>query len=185
MNLIDLASVSQKETYMSTYMPEELDKILIQAVKNLNDPNSPVPSIEPVKEWLEAEGWDWLVNHLEGSYISLFELDDFTNDESLFEYMDLEPESAIDDAARVSFIRDLAESRLSQTLDSLSVIELAFDEQKPAVLCVTAYMHPQGGCYVNDIEVAASLDDYLQRNWEYVIMSPLTIAAEKILARWT
>jgi hypothetical protein len=166
-------------------MPEELDKILIQAVKNLHGLNSPAPSMEPLKEWLEtAEGWDWLVNHLEGSYVSMFQLDDFTNDVSLFEYMDLEPGSAIDDATRVSFIRDLAESRLSQTLDSLSVLELDFDEQKPAVLCVTAYMHPQGGCYVDDIEVAASLDDYLQRNWEYVIMSPLHISAEKILTRW-
>ena len=166
-------------------MPEELDKILIQAVKNLNDLDSPAPSMEPLKEWLESEGWDWLVNHLEGSFISLFELDDFTNDESLFEYMDLEPGSAIDDATRVSFIRDLAESRLSETLDSLSVLELDFDQQNPAVLCVTAYMHPQGGCYVNDIEVAASLDDYLQRNLENIIMSPLHISAEKILTRWT
>jgi len=46
-------------------------------------------------------------------------------------------------------------------------------------------MHPQGGCYVNDIEVAASLDDYLQRNLENIIMSRLHISAEKILTRWT
>lgn len=173
--------------------PPKVRALLNAAVLALQDPARPVPDLSPITEWLEVDGWDYVVNGQVSSYChvdslagtnDLDKLLGFFNDDSLLEYTDIENYSLIKDSDRIEFARSEIARRLEESMDSVHCIPVHSTTVSPAYLCMMVYFHPQGGAFFSNLEVCHSVDDYLKPLKGDIVLDADSLSDKDILQRW-
>jgi hypothetical protein len=169
---------------MTKKFPANLRSLVDQAICNLWDKNCPLPDLSPLGEWLEVDGWDYVVDGIYSSYADMEVLKEFLCDEMLIEYDYTAHTSEITDAIRLEFARQKIDHLLSESMDSMHVIELESENMPPAVLCILMYYHGQGGASFYSIDVDFSAEDYIESFKEDIILYQHNLSDQQILSAW-
>ena len=93
---------------MTKKFPANLRSLVDQAICNLWDKNCPLPDLSPLGEWLEVDGWDYVVDGIYSSYADMEVLKEFLSDEMLIEYDYAAHTSEITDAIKEARSADLS-----------------------------------------------------------------------------
>jgi len=169
---------------MTKKIPANLRPLVDQAICNLWDKNCPLPDLSPLGDWLEVDGWDYVVDGIYSPYADMDALKEFLSDEMLIEYDYAAHASEITDAIRLEFARQKIDHLLTESMDSMHVIELESKSMPPAVLCVLMYYHGQGGAFFNSIDVDFSAEDYIESFKEDIILDQHSLSDQQILSAW-
>ena len=169
---------------MLNRFPPALQKIIDEAVLHLWDENFPCPDLNALSGFLEVEGWDLVVERLNGSCISTDELTYVLNDETLMEYTDTTSIDSITNTDRITFTRRHIEDLLSQSMDSFHSICIETQKMPPADLCFTMYFHPQGGASFYGFELCHSSEDFIQARKGSLILDANDLSDKEILKLW-
>ncbi len=164
--------------------PPEVRELLDAAVLALWDPARPAPDLSPITEWLEVDGWDYVVDGIVGSYCYVSELAEYLDDDNLLEYTDIERHSQIKNADRLDFARSEIASKLDDCMDSIHCIPVESPSMPPAALCMMMYYHPQGGAAFGSLEVCHSVEDYLESFKGDIVMNANDLSDRDILGLW-
>jgi hypothetical protein len=173
--------------------PPEVRALLDQAVLALWDPARPDPDLNSITDWLEVEGWDYVVDGLVGAYRYvgsrtgpnyLGQIVDYLNDDYLLECTDIDNYSRIKNADRIEFARSVIASSLEESMDSIHSIPVLSDTMPPADLCMMMYFHPQGGAEFSNLFVCHSIDDYLEPLKGDIAMDANSLSDRDILKLW-
>ena len=169
---------------MTNKIPTNLRPLVDQAICNLWDKNYPLPDLSPLGDWLEVDGWDYVVDGIYSPYVDMEALKEFLSDEMLIEYDYVEYASEITDAIRLEFARQKIDHLLTESMYSMHVIELESKHMPPAVLCVLMYYHGQGGAFFNSIDVDFSAEDYINLVKDDIILYQHYITDSQLLEAW-
>lgn len=164
--------------------PPEVRELLDAAVLALWDPARPAPDLSPISEWLEVDGWDYVVNGIVGPYRYLSELADYLDDDYLLDCTDIEKHSLIKNPDRIEFGRSVIASRLDDCMDSIHFIPVDSLSMPPAALCMMMYYHPQGGAEFSDLVLCHSIEDYLESLKGDIVMNADDLSDGDILGLW-
>ena len=169
---------------MTNKIPTNLRPLVDQAICNLWDKNCPLPDLSPLGEWLEVDGWDYVVDGIFSPYFHMDVLKDFLSDEMLMDYGYVVDAIEITDAIRVEFARQKIDYLITESMDSMHVIELESKSMPPAVLCILMYYHGQGGAFFNSIDVDFSAEDYVNSIKDEIVLDHHYITDQQILEAW-
>lgn len=173
--------------------PPEVRALLDQAVLALWDPAQPVPDLSPITDWLEVDGWNYVVGGVVGAYCYvgsrtgpnyLGQIVDDLKDDDLLEYSDIANYSRIKNADRIEFARSVIASRLEESMDSIHSIPVLSETMPPADLCMMMYFHPQGGAEFSNLVVCHSIEDYLEPLKGDIVMDANSLSDRDILKLW-
>ena len=169
---------------MLNRFPPALQKIIDEAVLSLWDQDLPRPDLDALSGFLEVEGWDLVVEGLNGSCISADELTYVFHDEMLMEYTGITSIDSIKNIDRVKFTRGHIEYLISQSMDSFHSITIETQKMPPADLCFIVYFHYQGGATFYDFELCHSSEDFIQARKGSLIVNANDLSDKDILELW-
>jgi hypothetical protein len=171
---------------MTAKFPIQLRPIIEQAICHLWDKNFPCPDLTPVGDWLGLanDGWDYVVDGLFSSYFHIENIKEFFSDEMLIDYGYVVNSTDINNEIRIKCARDRINYLLSESMDSMHVINLESKKMPPAVLCILMYHHGQGGAYFNSIKVDFSVEDYIDSIKGDIILGQNYLSDQQILQNW-
>ena len=130
--------------------PPNLQKIVDELVRHVHE-GSPAPKrVEDLMEWLEVDGWDYVLSAWDDEQIVL-NLKDFAgyefNDAALLLYED--PEGSITNKIRISYARDRIayafEDSDGDTCPSVHALKIEDSSTRNAVMGILVEIHGQGG----------------------------------------
>lgn len=169
---------------MANKFPPNLRTLLDQAICNLWDKNCPQPDLSPLGDWLEVDGWDFVVDGIFSPYFHIERAKEFFSDEALLDYGYAVEISTITDEIRLEFARHKIDYLLNDSMDSMHVIEIESTKMPPAVLCILMYYHGQGGAFFNAISVDFSAEDYVDSMKNEIILDQQYLTDSQILKYW-
>jgi len=169
---------------MTAKFPIELRHLLDQAICNLWDKNYPRPDLTSVCDWLERDGWDYVLGGFFSSYIYIKNANDYFFDGMLIENDYVVDEADVTDEIRLAFARQKINYLISESGDSLHVIELESEKMPPAVLCILMSYNLQDGDDFTSIDVDFSVEDYLESIRDDVILGQEYLSDQQILQTW-
>lgn len=169
---------------MTTKFPADAQLLIDQAICNLWDKKYPKPDLEPLGAWLESDGWDYVVDGIFSPYFHIEKVKDYFSDESLIDYGYAVATSEITDKLRIEFARHKIDYLLSESMDSVHIIEIESMDMPPAVLCILMYYHGQGGAFFDFIGVDFSAEDFVNSIKNEIILDHEFLTDSKILEFW-